>query len=133
VSQIEVQVTELLNQLLAVQEQVAARAEPYDKKVQELQLAKAAAIGEELPKQESEITKAIKALAVTIGHTVRGDGLQAVWSKGRESWDTSKLEGYIAGIPDRELQQALLGFKKVGNPSVSIRIAKQQGDTGDLF
>lgn len=51
-----------------------------------------------------------------LGETVKGDYLMAVFSKGRTSWDTRAMDGYIITHP--ELEQ----FRKVGDPSVSIRV-----------
>ena len=50
-----------------------------------------------------------------MGETVKGDHLQAVWSKGRASWDDKALMGYTKAHPE------LLEFRKQGEPSVSIR------------
>lgn len=63
------------------------------------------------------LTAEIKAEVVGMGATVKGDHLQAVWTKGRVSWDTKALDGYAAGHPE------LLPFRKEGDPSVSIRKA----------
>jgi len=49
------------------------------------------------------------------GKTVNGGSLQAVFTKGRVSWDSKKLDGMMIIIP--ELSQA----RKQGDPSVSIR------------
>ena len=49
------------------------------------------------------------------GATVKGGALQAVFMKGRVSWDTKKLDGLMIIIP--ELNQA----RRVGEPSVVIR------------
>ena len=57
----------------------------------------------------------VKAEVTTHGATVKGDYLQAVWSKGRTSWDTKALDGYAAAHPEIER------FKTIGAPSVSIR------------
>lgn len=57
----------------------------------------------------------IKAAVAELGATVSGDELQAVWAKGRASWDTKALDGYGAAHPE------LMQFKTVGDPSVSIR------------
>jgi len=62
-----------------------------------------------------ELSKAIKEEVVGLGESVKGSVLQAVFSKGRTSWVTTGLDGYIINHP--ELNQ----FKKVGDPSVSIR------------
>ena len=83
--------------------------------------------------QDAALVASIKTLTLGVGHTVRADGLQAVWNKGRTSWDTKGFEAQIDKIADPELQSTLLGLKKEGNPSVSIRVAKAQTEIGDLF
>ena len=73
------------------------------------------------PKQEaisaeiSEIEAAVKASVLSSGETAKGGALQAVWSKGRVSWDTKSLDGYLKAHPELE------EFRKQGEPSVSIR------------
>ena len=57
----------------------------------------------------------IKAEVIQGGATVKGAHLQAVYNKGRVSWDTKALDGYAAGHPE------IMPFRKVGEPSVSIR------------
>ena len=57
----------------------------------------------------------IRADVVTAGATVKGEYLQAVFTKGRVSWDTKALDGYAAAHPE------ITTFRKVGEPSVSIR------------
>lgn len=49
------------------------------------------------------------------GKTVKGGALQAVFMKGRVSWDSGKLDGLMIGFP--ELAQA----RKQGAPTVTIR------------
>jgi len=63
------------------------------------------------------LTDEIKAEVVASGATVKGSFLQAVWSKGRVSWDTKSLDGYAAAHPE------IAQFRKEGAPSVSIRAA----------
>lgn len=63
---------------------------------------------------ESEIKQAI----IEHGASVKGSVYHAVFAKGRVSWDTKSLEGYATAHPE------LLTFRKEGEPSVSIRIAK---------
>lgn len=60
------------------------------------------------------ITEAILAKKVSI----KGEKLQAVFSKGRTAWDSKKLEGYALAHPE------LNELKKIGKPSVSIREVK---------
>jgi hypothetical protein len=63
----------------------------------------------------AELEKEIKEDVLTKGETVKGDGIMAVWNKGRESWDGKSLSGYAAAHPE------ILAFRKIGEPSVSIR------------
>ncbi len=49
------------------------------------------------------------------GASVKGAHLQAVWNKGRVSWDSKKLDGMMSLIP--QLAQA----RSEGQPSVTIR------------
>ena len=62
-----------------------------------------------------ELSEAIKDEVIGVGTTVKGTNLQAVYSKGRTSWDTKGLGGYAVANPE------INRFKKVGEPSVSIR------------
>jgi hypothetical protein len=57
----------------------------------------------------------VKTAVATNGASVKGDFLQAVYAKGRTSWDTKALEGFAAAHPEIEK------FRKTGEPSVSIR------------
>jgi hypothetical protein len=61
------------------------------------------------------LTAEIKAEAITIGVTVSGKHMQAVWSKPRVAWDSKALDGYAAGHPE------ILQFRSEGQPNISIR------------
>jgi len=61
------------------------------------------------------LVDAIKAAVLEGGEKVKGQYLQAVWVKGRSSWDTAGLKGYAKAHPE------VGTFYKEGNPSVSIR------------
>ena len=65
----------------------------------------------------TSLTANIKQAVIERGETVKGSNLMAVWSKGRTSWDTKKLEGLMMVIP------AVAEARKEGEPSVSIRKA----------
>lgn len=56
-----------------------------------------------------------KAAVLAEGATVKGGALQAVYTKGRVTWDGKKLDGMMSLIP--QLKDA----RKEGEPSVSIR------------
>lgn len=57
----------------------------------------------------------IKAEVASMGVTVKTEHFQAVYMKGRISWDTKALEGYAAAHPE------IVPFRKQGEPSVSLR------------
>jgi phage terminase small subunit len=61
------------------------------------------------------LTAEVKDAVIALGETVNGEHLQAVFVKGRTSWDTGKLDGMMALIP--QLAEA----RKVGSPSVTLR------------
>jgi len=63
----------------------------------------------------ADLEEQAKIAVLEAGETVRGGALQAVYNKGRVSWDTSKLDGLMIVLP--ELNQA----RKVGNPTVTLR------------
>jgi hypothetical protein len=70
-------------------------------------------------KQEVDLTEEIKVVVVKSGESVKGQKLQAIFAKGRTTWDTRALEGYAVGHPE------INALKKVGDPSVSIREVKE--------
>lgn len=57
----------------------------------------------------------IKAAVIEAGASVKGEHLQAVFSKGRVSWDAKACDAYSVAHPE------ILAFRKEGDPSVSIR------------
>lgn len=69
------------------------------------------AISQEIALIEAEV----KAAVLESGETSKGGSLQAVYAKGRVSWDTKALDGYAKANP------AIAEYRKQGEPSVSIR------------
>jgi len=63
----------------------------------------------------ADLTAMIKTQVLEGGATVKGQFLQAVWSKGRSKCDTKGLSGYGKVHPE------IMSFYKQGKPSVSIR------------
>lgn len=57
----------------------------------------------------------IKADVIAEGSTIKGNIFMAVWNKGRVSWDSKLLDGFLMAHP--ELEKA----RKVGEPSVTLR------------
>jgi hypothetical protein len=68
---------------------------------------------------ESEVQAAVKAAVLKHGESVKGSALHAVYAKGRTTWDAKLLDGYAVAHPEVNV------FKKVGEPTVSIRAAKE--------
>jgi hypothetical protein len=64
---------------------------------------------------EGALIGEIKEAVLEHGSTIKGEDLMAVWSKGRTSWDTKKLDGFAAAHPE------ILQFKSSGKPSISIK------------
>lgn len=73
--------------------------------------SKAEAVDANLAALEAEI----KAEVLAHGESVKGQGIQAVWSKGRMTWDSKGLSTFAESHPE------ILEFQKTGEPSVSIR------------
>ena len=77
-------------------------------------VSKTEAVNENISSLEEKIKKAV----IENGASVKGSFLHAVFAKGRVSWDTKSLDGYATAHPE------LLSFRKEGEPSASIRVAK---------
>ena len=60
-------------------------------------------------------TATVKDAVLVLKETVKGEGLQAVYSNGKTSWNTDQLLGYA------KTHKAVLEMKKEGDPSISIR------------
>lgn len=63
---------------------------------------------------EAEIKRAV----IDHGSTVKDAHVQAVYTKGRVTWDVKALDGYAISHPE------LFVFRSEGDPSVSIRTVK---------
>ena len=89
-------------------------AEPFDNQIMGLEMerdiATAAIVGKEASLEEN-----IQAAVAEQQKTVKGDALQAVYTKGRVKWNARGLAGYAVAHPEIET------FRSVGKPSVSIR------------
>jgi len=62
-----------------------------------------------------QLTKDVKAAVITFGESVKGQRLHAVYSRGRDSWDSKTLMRLAKSIPE------IWGAHSQGKPSVSIR------------
>lgn len=72
---------------------------------------KESAVRENMADLEARVKQAV----IDDGETVKGGVLQAVFNKGRVSWDNKKLEGLMIAFP--KLAEA----KKQGDPYVAIK------------
>jgi hypothetical protein len=72
---------------------------------------------ESIQAKKTELEAEIKAEVLEAGRSVKGTYHSFVWSKPRVSWDDKGLSGYALHHPE------ILQFRKVGNPSVSVRKA----------
>lgn len=63
----------------------------------------------------TEREQTVRERVLTEGKSIKGARLMAVWSKGRVSWDTKKLDGLMIALPQ------LKECRTEGQPSVSIR------------
>jgi phage host-nuclease inhibitor protein Gam len=72
---------------------------------------KAEAVTEKIAALEAAVKEAV----IADEKTAKGGSLQAVFAKGRVTWDSKQLDGLMIAVP--QLAQA----RKVGAPSVSIR------------
>jgi len=72
---------------------------------------KETAVRENMADLEAQVKQAV----IDDGETAKGGVLQAVFNKGRVSWDSRKLEGLMIAFP--KLQEA----RKQGNPYVAIK------------
>ena len=68
-----------------------------------------------IQQEMAEIREDIKTAVLEHGETIRGERLQAVWCKGRVSWDIKALEGYAAAHPE------ILSLKSEGQPTIQFR------------
>lgn len=71
-----------------------------------------AALNGEAAAVEAEVRQA----ALSLGASIKGRRMQAVWAKGRTSWDGKLLEGFAIAFPE------ILKAQKIGEPSVSLRV-----------
>jgi hypothetical protein len=68
--------------------------------------------------REQALEAEIRAAVAEAGASVKGSRLQAVYVRGRTTWDTRGLERYAADHPE------VNDFKRQGAPSVNLRAVK---------
>ena len=77
-------------------------------------LSHAAAVNAVVAMLEATVKQAV----IQHGASVKGPVLHAVYNKGRVTWDTKALDGYVVAHPE------LLVLRKEGEPSVSLRMVR---------
>lgn len=70
---------------------------------------------EEMEEKIKEYEQSIRDAVLAAGESQAADGVQAVYAKGRVSWDTRALDALT------DVHPWLAKYKRVGEPSVSIR------------
>jgi hypothetical protein len=74
--------------------------------------------GEEVSRLDAEARQ----LVLSYGASFRHAGVHAVYARGRVTWDNKGLAGYMESHPE------LAEFRRVGNPSVSLRFPSATQD-----
>ena len=95
-AKVKTTIKEIANKRREIEEEFAGKRDDVDKNIADL---------------EAEIKADVKAE----GKSVKGNFFQAVFNRGRVTWNTDMLDGFLAAHP--ELKDA----RKEGEPSVSIR------------
>lgn len=73
---------------------------------------------EDLQERLAAVEGILRAKVKQSGQSVKGETLQVIFVRGRESWDEKALKGYAAAHPE------IYQFQKIGEPSVQIRSVK---------
>lgn len=73
---------------------------------------------EELQNGIKELETEIEAEVLKMGESIKAEGIDAIYNKGRESWDGKILKGYAVAHPE------ILAARKVGQPTVSFKLKK---------
>ncbi len=118
-----------------IQTLLNAAQEIHDRHANEYQVIEQQIIDQEtrLTNQKQDITRSLSAeietlkawiiMAVTgLGKSVKGHQVHAIYSKGRDTWNTDALRGYAAAHSE------IMAFCKTGKPSVSFRSLNQIND-----
>jgi hypothetical protein len=69
--------------------------------------------------QVDDQVEQVKDKVLLLGESVKGEDLQAVWSKGKTSWNSQQLLGFA------KAHKEILEMRKEGAPSISIRKVKK--------
>jgi hypothetical protein len=107
---------------LAAQEEHAARRAAILEQVRPLLEAVDAEFADRLKVTAEELSRLqteARDAVLTYGASFRHAGVHAVYSRGRVTWDTGELTRYMETHPE------VAEFRRIGEPSVSLRFAKE--------
>ena len=107
----------MLEDLADARENRAGIAADLDSQIRDLEEIRAARCFE-VDQLIDALEKNIKGSTLALGQSEKGSRLHAIYVKGHETWDSKRLGGYAVAHPE------INSFKKVGNPSVSIRATR---------
>lgn len=107
-------VEKMLEDLADLKERRDLATSELDAKIRELEEQRAI-LSAPLDETIGRLEKSIESSVVSMGQSVKGSRLYAVYYKPRVTWDSKGLGGYMVAHPEIE------AFQKVGSPSVSIR------------
>jgi len=118
-----VELQEALSQLMVERKKVEDYVMPKEVKAKLNEIAdefdpQINGIGESISNLQNEI----RASVIALGHSVKGVGMQAVFTKGRVSWDTKALDRYCITHPE------ISYLRDEGRPSVSMRVVSIKAD-----
>ncbi len=119
-------IVEKLDELKEIEEEIKVHMAEYEQKIVNAMPEEVSKRIEWLRKQStdflepinmlrSQLEKEIKTAVLENRQSVKGESYQAVYTKGKITWDTKALTGYALAHPEIE------ELKKTGKPSVSIR------------
>ena len=74
-----------------------------------------AVIQDKIKALESEIKEEV----IKLQHSFKGQNIDVIYVKGKESWDGKILTGYAVAHPE------ILAAKKIGQPTVQFRLHKE--------
>lgn len=112
------EIINLLNELAVIKAEQEVQQNVYNARSRELLIeldAEFQPLLTDLQTRFTALRSEIEEAILAHGKSVKGGKLQAVYSKGRTTWDGKLLEGLALAFPQLE------NARKVGQPSVSIR------------
>lgn len=76
---------------------------------------------EAVEERTRDLEEEIRQDVLAYGQSVKGLEIQAVYNRGRVTWDSKRLDAYAERHPE------IIAFRKEGEPSVALRHIKEKG------